>query len=115
MTRLTATGAILALVISACADTPTAPGAAEVFEPTLHAQDASPTSLQFPSGAGMSEEGPYLLIKGRRGPATGGFVAISGPLTLTTMEGSGARFVCVDRNNVVYASPVSCDTAANHR
>lgn len=109
MTRLTATGAILALIVSACADAPTAPGTGEMFQATVHAQDAAPTSLRFPSGAGMSEEGPYLLIRGRSGPPTGGFVAISGPLTLTTAEGSGTRFLCVDKNNVVFASPVSCD------
>lgn len=96
-------GALLGIV--ACSER--APMAPSVSTP-VEAQ-AMPTTggYTFPSGAGMTEQREWLFI---RPSATTqyGPVGIAGQVHLTSLEGSGTRFLCVDGNNRIFASPVQC-------
>lgn len=88
------------------------PAAPTVAGETLYAQGNVPPApsaggFTFPSGAGMSEQGDWLFIRGRAS-AEYGSVGIAGKVHLTSAVGSGTRFLCVDGANAIYASEKPC-------
>lgn len=74
--------------------------------PTLQAQ-AEP-GFSFQSGAGMTEQRDWLFIRPRAIGQHYGPVGIAGQVHLTSLDGSGTRFVCVDGANQVFASLTPC-------
>lgn len=75
---------------------------------TVHAQESTAGSFRFPSGAGMSEEGTWLFIRGGVGGGKYGPIGIAGNVHFTSLDGSGPRHLCVDGNNAVFASVTGC-------
>jgi hypothetical protein len=82
---------------------PSAPSATA----TVFAQGVPPDGMTFPSGAGITEQGDWLFIRGRASQRYGP-VGIAGAVHLTSLEGSGTRFLCVTGNNEVFASLSPC-------
>jgi hypothetical protein len=88
------------VTLFAC-EAPTRPSGQQVeLSTTLHAETLD-GGFQFPSGAGMTEQGGWLFIRPQAGDHYGP-VALAGKVHLTSLEGSGNRKLCVDGNNAVY-------------
>jgi hypothetical protein len=94
-------GALTAAI--ACGSSPAAP----TFSETVHAQGAPEVGYSFASGAGMTEQRDWLFIRPGGGQQYGP-VGIAGQVHLTSLEGSGTRYVCVDGSNRIYASTTAC-------
>lgn len=97
---------VLTAAIACGSASPVAPSVTETISSTVHAQQPA-AGFSFPSGAGMTEQGEWLFIRGRATQHYGP-VGVAGTVHLTSLDGSGTRFLCVNGSNAVFASTTPC-------